>query len=95
MKQEKFQLTVMEPSEVRLQWSNQRVDYNMEARKQEDIIQVVGNGMRSLQTLTEIRDFDIKEEVKRFRERLIEFQEHEKKRKGMESSGGKQKHDAL
>ena len=46
VKRERFDLRVVEPADIVLSRSNQRVDYNAEARKQEDIITTVGNGMR-------------------------------------------------
>ena len=54
VKREKFDLRVVEPADIVLSRSNQRVDFNAEARKQEDIITAVGNGMRSLRTLKDI-----------------------------------------
>ena len=62
-----------------------------EARKQEDIITAVGNGMRSLRILDDIRDFDVEEEVKKFRKQLEQFKIHEEERRKMEAGGGNRK----
>ena len=95
VKKTKFDLTLVEPSDIVLSRSNQRVDYNAEAKKQEEIITAVGNSMRSLRILDDIREFDVEKQVAQFREQLLEFERHEKIRRGMEAGGGKRKADAL
>ena len=97
VKRDHFDLRIVEPADIVLSRSNKRVDYNAEARKQEDIITAVGNGMRSLRILDDIRDFDVEEEVKKFRKQLEQFKIHEEERRKMEAGGGnrKRKADAL
>ena len=91
VKRDHFDLRVVEPADIVLSRSNQRVDYNAEARKQEDIITAVGNGMRSLRILDDIRDFDIDKQVKEFRKQLEQFKIHEEERRKMEAGGGNRK----